>query len=172
MLKNIVFQFLGCYSHDWESFSKSTQGVKMMQPSASEGLLIDDIMFEEDDWSIMRATPFTQLHKAWQYIFTRSTCCSIVIYDYQRLWMRLLYYFLEFFHCMQQVITAHACTPNKQSCEHAYSKEREKLAQLSHWLSSVKFGHTFVNLSHTFQRTWLIFINLHSKVMSTTAESR
>lgn len=97
---------------------RSTHGIKMMRLSTSEGLLINDIVFEEDDWSIMGATPFTQLHEAWQYILARSTCCSIVIYDYQGLWMRLLYHFLELFHCMQQVGAARAYIPNKQLCEH------------------------------------------------------
>lgn len=71
--------------------SRSRHDGKMMQMPTSQGLLINDIVFEEDDWSIMGATSFTQLHKAWQYIFTCSTCCSIVVHDYQGLWMRLLY---------------------------------------------------------------------------------
>ena len=146
--------------------SRSTHGGKMMQLSTLEGLLINDIVLEEDDWGIMRAAPFTQLHKAGQYIFTRSTRCSIVVYNYQRLWMRLLYYFLEFFHCMQQVVAAHANNPNS-TCVSIHTLKNQKLSTIEPLVELSQAGahlckpvaHILADMAHLHQSAQQAYIN-------------
>ena len=64
---------------DSTAVSKEPTSSQANATQLQQGLLINDIVFEEDDWGIMGSTPFAQLYKARQNVLACSTCGSIVI---------------------------------------------------------------------------------------------
>ena len=66
---------------------------------AEQHSLVNDIVFEKYDWRVMGSTPFAELDKARENIFTRATGCSVVVQYYKRLRMSVFYYLLKLFDC-------------------------------------------------------------------------
>ena len=54
-------------------------------------LLINDIVLEEDDRSVVRTATLAQLDKAWLYILACSTGSSEQVDDHQSLWRCFMY---------------------------------------------------------------------------------